>query len=117
MTDLAALEAQLNQLILDGRPLEAFERFYSEDIVMQENSEPPIAGKPRNREREQAFFGAIAELEVQLLGSAVGDGLSYSEWVFELRFKDGRRVRMNEVSARRWQDGLVTHERFYYNPV
>jgi hypothetical protein len=37
--------------------------------------------------------------------------------VFELRFKDGRRVRMNEVSARRWQDGLVTHERFYYNPV
>jgi ketosteroid isomerase-like protein len=117
MSELAALEAQLNQLILAGEPLAAFERFYSEDIVLQENTAPEIVGKARNREREAVFFGSIAETKVQLLGSAVGEGVTYSEWIYELLFKDGRLVRMTEVSARRWRDGLVVHERFYYNPA
>lgn len=117
MSELAALENQLNQLILEGRALEAFERFYAEGIVMQENTAPPVVGKPRNREREQAFFGSIEVAKVQLLGSAVADGLTYSEWIYELSFKDGRKICMTEVSARRWQDGLVINERFYYNPA
>ncbi|MBL8969040.1 MAG: hypothetical protein JNK56_00580, partial [Myxococcales bacterium] len=48
MMELAALEAQLNQLILAGEPLAAFERFYSEDIVLQENTSPEIVGKAHN---------------------------------------------------------------------
>jgi len=49
MPDLAALESQLNQLILEGQALVAFERFYAEDIVMQENTAPPVLGKARAR--------------------------------------------------------------------
>lgn len=115
--DLAALEAELNALLLAGRPMDAFERFYAEDIVMQENSDPPVVGKHRNRAREQAFFGAIARFErIELLGSAAGDGVTYSEWIYELVLRDGRRLTMNEVAARRWRDGQVIHERFYYDP-
>jgi ketosteroid isomerase-like protein len=117
MTDLAALESQLNQLILAGCFMDAFERFYADDIVMQENTAPPIAGKARNREREQAFFGSIDAARIELLGAAIGVDVTYSEWIFDLSFKDGRRIRMTEVSARRWRDGLVVHERFYYDPA
>lgn len=117
MPDVAAEELRLNQLILEGRALEAFERYYAEDIVMQENTAPPVVGKARNREREEAFFGSIDEARIRLLGSAVGDGVSYSEWIYELSFKDGRKICMTEVSARRWRGGLVIHERFYYNPA
>lgn len=116
MTDVATLEHQLNQLILAGRSLEAFEQFYADDIVMQENTDPPVSGKERNRAREQAFFGALAEVGVTLLGSAVRGEVAYSEWIFELLFKDGRKVALTEVSARRWRSGQVVHERFYYNP-
>lgn len=116
MPDHAALENQLNRLILEGRALEAFEQFYSEDIVMQENTDPPVVGKERNRAREQAFFGALADIGVTLLGSAVGGDVAYSEWIYELTFKDGRKVALTEVTARRWRDGQVAHERFYYNP-
>ena len=117
MSDLAALETQLNQLIVEGHALAAFEQFYAEEIVMQENTAPPVVGKARNREREQAFFGSIAEAKIHLLGWAVGDAVSYSEWIYELDFKDGRKICMNEVSARRWKNGLVVNERFYYNPA
>ncbi len=114
---LLALEQELNKLLLAGKPLEAFEQFYAEDIVMQENTDPPVVGKPANRAREQAFFGSIAKFHsIELLGWAIRDNVSYSEWVYEMTLASGARVRMTEVSARRWRDGKIVHERFYYNP-
>jgi ketosteroid isomerase-like protein len=114
-SDLAAREAKLNRMLKGGEPLAAFEEFYAEDVVMQENSDPPVAGKAANREREQALLGSLAAFEAELLGAAVGDDLTYSEWVYTFTFRNGNRQRLHEVSARRWRDGKVIHERFYFD--
>jgi len=115
--DLAALERQLNDMILEGKLLEAFERFYADDCVMQENLDPPCVGKAANREREQQFMTNCEQVHaVKLFGSAVGDDISFSEWLFDLSFRGGVRVATTQVAARRWRDGLVLHERFYYKP-
>ncbi len=113
-SDIAAQEAELNQLILDGQALTAFETFYAEDVVMQENSDPPTVGKAANREREQALIGNLAAFEAELLGSAIAADLSYSEWIYTFTFRDGQRQLLHEVSARRWREGQVIHERFYF---
>ena len=34
----------LNALVLDGKLLEAFERYYHPEVVMQENEEAPTIG-------------------------------------------------------------------------
>lgn len=47
--DIAALDTDLNTLILSGRALEGLEKHYAEDAVMQENFDPPTVGKPANR--------------------------------------------------------------------
>ncbi len=97
-----------------GRALEAFEAFYADDVVMQENAGEPVRGKPANLEREREFALAIAEIhEIRLLAHAVGDGVSFSEWRFDLTMADGERVRLDQVAVRRWRDGLVVDERFY----
>jgi len=114
-SDLAAKEAELNRMILRGEALNAFQRFYADDVVMQENSDPPVAGKEANRIREQELMGNLAAFEAELLGSAVADGLSYSEWIYTFTFRDGTRQRLYEVSARRWRDGQVVHEHFYFD--
>ena len=44
----------------------------------------------------------------------MGDGVSFCEQWFEATFKDGRRLRLEEVSVRTWKDGRVIKERFYY---
>ena len=36
--DVKILDDQLNQQVLSGGALDAFEKFYADDIVMQENS-------------------------------------------------------------------------------
>ena len=116
-TSVDALEQALNKLLLAGKALEAFERFYAEDIEIQDNDSPPVVGKQANRAREQAFFNAIDKLHrVELLGWAVNGDRSYSEWIYEFTLRGGGRERMCEVSARRWRDGKVAHERYYYKP-
>ena len=42
----------LNQMILSGKSIDAFEKYYHNDVVMQENNQPPTVGKNANRERE-----------------------------------------------------------------
>ncbi len=113
---VASLEKELNDMILAGQAMEAFEKFYAEDVVMQENSDEPFRGKDVNRKREEEFFASVEEFHgAQLVGSASGDDRSYAEWDWDVTFKGVGRVRMNQVAARQWKDGKIVHERFYYN--
>ena len=83
-TDVATLDHELNQMILKGQILDAFERFYAEDVVMQENLTTPKVGKDVNRKAEQDFVGSIEQFHgAALLGSAVNDDRTYSEWEFD----------------------------------
>lgn len=108
------LDAELNQMILAGNALEAFERFYSDEIVMQEGISTPREGKDANREYEQQFFAAIAEFHgAELHASSASDNCSHSEWTFDVTLKDGTRSTNTQVAARKWRDGQVVWERFY----
>ncbi|MEZ4453675.1 MAG: hypothetical protein R3B09_29745 [Nannocystaceae bacterium] len=113
---IEALEQELNQMLVEGHSMAAFERFYADDVTIQENSNPAVVGKEQNRRREESFFTAIEAVEVvTLLGWAVRGHLSYSEWVYEIRMVGGRRLKIAEVAARRWRDGQVVHERYYHD--
>lgn len=103
-------------MLVEGRSMAAFERFYADDVTIQENTHPPVVGKEQNRRREEAFLHAVEEVEaVTLLGWAVRGDTSYSEWVYVMRLKGGRTIRIDEVAARRWRDGQVVHERYYHD--
>lgn len=116
MSDIAKLEQDLNGKILQGQILEAFDKYYADEVVMQENTAEPTHGKAANRKREEEFVGSIAEVHAnRLLGSAVNGDTSYSEWEMDLTFKNGFRAVLTQVASRRWKNGEVVWERFYYN--
>lgn len=113
---IAALEQELNQMLVEGRAMAAFDRFYADDVTIQENTHPPVVGKEANRQREAAFLDAVEEVEeVTLLGWAAHGDTSYSEWVYVMRLRGGRTIRIDEVAARRWRDGQVIFERYYHD--
>jgi ketosteroid isomerase-like protein len=110
------LEHQLNQQILQGDILGAFDRFYADDVVMQENSQEPTNGKAANRKREEAFLAAIEQFHgAEMHVSAVNGNVSFSEWTVDATYKGGGRFALTQVAVRRWKDGKVVHERFYYS--
>ena len=111
----STLDQQLNQAILEGKSGEAFEQFYADDVVMQENSEPPCHGKAANAKRGDEWVASIETFHGgKLLGSAVNGDRTYSEWEFDVTFKNGPRVKLCETAVRQWNNGKVQQERFYY---
>ncbi|HTE55924.1 MAG TPA: nuclear transport factor 2 family protein [Kofleriaceae bacterium] len=115
MSDLNSIDKELNQQITQGKALDAFETYYADDVVMQENTDDPRKGKAACREAEHQFFASIEQVHrVELISAAVGADVSFSEWSFDFTYKDGNRRKMEQVSRRRWKDGKVVDERFYY---
>lgn len=117
--DLKEKIENLNRMIQSGKNLEAFEKYYHQEVVMQENNHPHTAGKDANREREKkAAEQQMAMLEqfhgAEVKSVAVGDNTTIVEWSFDMTYKGGKRVKMEQVAVQKWKDGQIIHERFYY---
>ncbi|MBM3763118.1 MAG: nuclear transport factor 2 family protein [Acidobacteria bacterium] len=116
MANVAELSKKLDDAVLAGKALEAFDELNADDVVMQENSDAPLVGKELNRKREVEFFDSIAEFHgASVLSRAAGDDVSFSEWEMEVTFKNGYRMKLAQAAVRRWKDGKTVNERFYYS--
>ncbi len=72
MRDVKQLEHELNQMILNGQALEAFEKYYADDLIMQENNQPPRVGKTANRDFEKQFTQKLKVGEGIAEGTTMG---------------------------------------------
>ncbi len=115
MTEISSLDRQLNAGILRGETVEVFEKFYDEDISMQENNEKPTVTKEANRRREQAFASRLKHHDFELISSAVKDNVSFSQWKMTLILDNNQRLVQDQVAVRVWKNGKVLHERFFYD--
>jgi len=105
------------QMIGKGELLEAFDKYYHEDIVMTE----PMGtreGKSVCRDYEIQFINSIQEvhgLEVTKIASDEENATTFVENAMEVTFKDGNRVKMEQVAVQKWEGDQIIHERFYYD--
>jgi ketosteroid isomerase-like protein len=114
-TDLKANFEDIKSLVLQGKAMEAFEKYYADDVVMQENETPATIGKAANRERELNFFSKLVEFRsAEVKAVAYGDDVIISEWFLDYTHAEWGKVTHDQVSVQRWRDGKVVHERFYY---
>lgn len=115
MSNIAELNKKLDDAILGGKAMEAFEELYADDVVMQENTEPEYRGKDFNRNREIEFFKTVeAWHSGRVLSQGAGGDVSFSEMEMEVSLKGVGRITMTQVAVRRWKDGKIVHERFYH---
>jgi ketosteroid isomerase-like protein len=115
-TSVEQLDKQLNDDVLSGKIMEAFEQYYADDVVMQENSEEPRKGKAENRKAEEQFMASVEAFNgASVKASALNGNVTFSEWEMDITFKGGNRVKMSQVAVRQWKNGKIAHERFFYN--
>jgi hypothetical protein len=105
----------LNDLVLQGRALEAFEKYYHDEVIMQENESSPTIGKEANRQREKEFFSSITEFRTaRPLKITVGEGVSMVQWHYDYTHKDWGVRNYSQVSVQEWKDGKIIKEQFLY---
>jgi len=82
---------QLNSMILQSDLLGAFEKFYAEDVVMQDNETPLREGKNACREFEEAFVNNLSEFRgahVKNVMVSEEAGVAAIEWDFDYTHKE-----------------------------
>lgn len=115
MNTLLEKITDLNQLILTGKAMEAFEKFYHADVSMQENQLPPTRGKDANRKREMEFFNNVTEFRgARVLDVAVGDQVTMVVWHYDYTHRQWGERNYQQVSVQHWLDGQIVHEQFFY---
>jgi len=111
--ELTRLETELNDMILEGRILEAFEKFYADDCVLQDGADV-IDGKPANLERETMFVEGLTDLRaVKLHDVAIGHDVTMSTWHFDYTHAEWGSNTYDQVAVRKWRNGQIVDERFY----
>jgi len=105
----------LNELVLTGKALDAFEMYYHEDVIMQENETTPTIGKEANRAREHQFFADIEEFRgAKVLDVGLGESVTFVKWHYDYDHKDWGTRNYEQVSVQHWHDGKIIKEQFFY---
>ncbi len=108
----------LQNMVLSGQLLDAFEKYYAEDVVMVEGNGEVTTGKDANREREKKFLSSVEAFHgagVEALAADEDAGVTMVEVWMDVTFQGGHRMKMEQVSVQRWKGDHIVHERFYYN--
>src|SRR5687768_16196199 len=115
MSTLLEKISDLNDLVLQGKALDAFEKYYHEEVVMQENENPPTIGKAANRLREQEFFNSITQFRyAKPLKVTVGESITMVQWQYDYTHKDWGVKYYTQVSVQEWKEGKIIKEQFFY---
>ncbi len=105
-------------MLANGKMLEAFDKYYHNDVEMVEATGETRKGKAANRKFQEEFLGMIKEIHgsgVKSVASNEKEAKTMVESWMDITFNDGRRQMMEEVAVQKWKGDQIIHERFYYN--
>ena len=118
MSKLLEKITDLNDLVLQGKIMVAFEKYYHEEVVMQENEAKPTIGKIANRLREEKFLSNITEFRsAKPLKVTLGENTTMVEWLYDYTHREWGIRNYSQVSVQDWKDGKIIKEKFYYSPI
>ncbi len=109
---------QLQTMMGEGKMMEAFEKFYADDVVVIEPTGETRKGKDAQRQAIIKWTEMVKEMHGGGVGSITSNedtGVTCAETWVDITFQDGNRIKMEEVAVQKWKDNQIVHERFYYN--
>lgn len=110
--------SEMYGMLGQGQGMEAFEKFYHDDVTMIEATGDVRRGKEANREFEKNWYSNVESMNdggVNAITVDEDNGITMVETWMDVTFKDGNRMKMEEVARQKWQDGKIIEERFYYD--
>ena len=102
--------------VADGKALDAFEKYYAEDVVMVLEDGTEVEGKDTNRDRENEFFSNVESfngITVTAITSNEEEGTTSVECAMDITFKGDNQMVIEQVAVQHWEDDEVKRERFY----
>ena len=109
---------EIYQMMNEGKALEAFDKYYDENVVMIEGDGNKREGKATNRKYEENFFAGVKQIHdggTPFITNDESNNVTMVETWMDVEFKDGNRMKLEQVARQKWNEGKIIEERFYYN--
>lgn len=117
MPSRATVEAFVAQ-VLSGDHVGAIADWYADDATMQENQDPPRAGRETLMEGERQTLARVARVETELLAPPLVDGDRVAiHWRFTFTSPKGAVRAFEEIAWQAWRGDKVWRETFFYDPA
>ena len=105
-------------LIGQGKLMDAFEKYYAENVVMQELGDAPRVGKTFNRQFEQNFLASIKEMHggglISIASNEEDKKVFIENWM-DMTYQNGVRVNLRQVCVQTWEGDFIVKEEYYHN--
>ena len=106
--------SNLNDLLMQGENLQALERFYHDEVIIQRNDEAPIKGKATNRKIQQIELNDIVEFKsAKPLKVTIGEQTTMVEWHLNYEHRLYGERNYSQVAVQDWSEGLIIKEKLY----
>jgi hypothetical protein len=107
-----ANEKEINELVLAGKMLEAFEKFYGENVVMTESDGSQNVGKVACRKYEEGFMASVTQFNEMKFLSSIVFALSETKFqVVAVWYNDivttNYPIKGNQTSIAIWEGGMI----------
>ena len=101
--------------VLGGKALDAFDRYYADDVTMQENDNPPRVGKAACRAFEVDFLSKIKTVRTYVCdGYVISGHKAFIVYRIDADHSEWGTLNMSEVAIQEWLNGKVVREKFVY---
>ena len=105
--------------VVSGDHVGAIRDWYHDDAWMQENQAAPRqGGRSALMQQEAAMIERSHSVVTELVGGPLIDGdVVAIRWRFSFVFKNGGKMRMEEVAWQTWRGDKIAEETFFYDPA
>lgn len=106
--------AELADLTVHGKSLDAFEKFYADDLEKADVDGVVVRGKAANRQAGLDLLSKITAVrDFSCRGSVVSGHRAFVTWHIDFDHADFGPTEFNEVAIQDWQDGKIVRERIF----
>lgn len=103
------------EMLNRGKPLEAIDEFFSDDITMYDNDTIFAQGKVESRKKQEPYILSAKEIDGNI--EAVKIDMDKEIVIFRNKSKftnsDESQVQINGLCWQQWKNGVVSTERYY----
>ncbi len=108
---------EMYNMIAQGKMLDAFDKYYAENVIMEEVGDDQKMGKTLNRAREEQFLKSVEDFHgmgVDAITSDEDAGVTMVENWMDASLAGMGRIFMKQVAVQRWEGDHIVHEKFYH---
>jgi hypothetical protein len=110
---IAAALDEIVALAAAGQPMDAFEKYYHDDLEKTDLDGIPVKGKTKNREIGLELLSKVrAVRDFSRVGQVIRGDRSFLIWSLDFDHADNGPVKVVQVAIQDWKDGKIIRERF-----